>query len=201
MIQNRLTKSKESMDTTWMPSSWSPDYIGNETIRTLGKSETSVTCSLDAAKALYPQSDIQGVSSFESACDAVLTDEASFFFVPVAYPKLNSFLMDTRLTIADYKVRPIPPLVLIGKRTCEYKPEFETIFLHPATEPLLKSSAIKYVKLDFCTSNEVVVERLSNANSDTGGITNLIAASMAGFAPILTLRPEAPMGWLLLKRA
>ncbi|MBO6920180.1 MAG: hypothetical protein JJ858_17270 [Rhizobiaceae bacterium] len=200
MIHERQASSKEFADKAWVPNSWSPDYIGNETIRTLGKSETAVTCSLDAAKALYPQSDIQGVSSFESACDAVLSGEASFFLVPVAYPKLNSFLMDTRLTIADYRIRPIPPLVLVGKKAFGNKAEFETIYLHPATEPLLKTSAIKYVNLDFCSSNEDVVERLGNANSETGGITNLMAASMAGFTPILTLRPEAPMGWFLLKR-
>ena len=139
--------------------------------------------------------------SFEQACDAVLSRQADYVLVPVAYPKLNGFLMDSRLVIADYKVRPIPPLVLVHKNGDEKKKDFACLYLHPATEPLVAKFSIRYDRMHFCRSNEEVVDQLLIGDAEDGGITNLLAARAANLHPTVTLRSESPMGWVLLKRS
>jgi prephenate dehydratase len=182
----------------WQPRDWVPDVIFNKSIATLGSPETAITCSMDAVKVFYPDAALEGVDSFEEACLDVVEGRVKYAFVPVAYPKLNTFLMDSRLVIADYRVRAIPPLVLVhkNKTTCK---NIDKLFLHPATEPLIKKINIEFQCLEYCFSNEDAASKLFDGVDNNAAITNLLAAEAFSLQVSSTLRPEAPMGWLLLK--
>lgn len=127
--------------------------------------------------------------------------EASYALVPAAYPRLNALLMDRRLTIADQKVRCIPPLVIARKPNAMAGGVIDVLFLHPATQPLVTAHGIRCRQIRHCASNESAALNLLASSRLDAAITNQLAAQASMLHVASTLRPAAPMGWLLLKRS
>ena len=134
--------------TTEVPMS---EKVAGKIIATLGNLENPVTCSLDACKALYPDANIDGCDTFEEACRKVIIGSVSYALIPIAYPKINNFLMDINLLIVDQKIRLLPPIVLVSKYENSLT-EYNTLYLHPATEPLVSQKNINAKEIIFCSS-------------------------------------------------
>jgi prephenate dehydratase len=184
----------------WNPEPWERQIAGCRRIVTLGNATNPVTCSMDAALALYPDMDHHGSKSFESAYERTLTHEHDAFLVPTAYPKINAFLMDDRISILDVNVREIPPLVLCTGATAELGEQLRKLFAHPATIPLRSRIAFAIDETVLCDSNEAAAEAALADHEQTVAISNQLAANMMGLRILRVLRRSAPMGWLLLGR-
>lgn len=182
----------------WNPTPWKRQVADCRNVATLGNTANPVTCSMDAALALYPEMDHHGTESFEDAYQRTLSREHDAFLVPTAYPKINAFLMDDRISILDVNVREIPPLVLCTGETGVLNKALRKLFAHPATIPLRPRIAFEIGETVLCDSNETAAEAALTDHDQTAAISNQLAADMMGLQILHILRRSAPMGWLLL---
>lgn len=196
-----MTRHQQVIErSNWKPESWEPELENCEKVITLGNPANPITCSMDAALALYPDVRHVGAGSFEEAHEKTLDLEIDAFLVPAAYPKMNDFLMDDRIYIKDINVREIPPLVLCAKPPKYPKRYLKKIFAHPATLPLRSKIEFEIGETVLCGSNEAAALAVFEDSEQTAAISNQLAADMMGLQVLRILRPAAPMGWLLLGR-
>jgi hypothetical protein len=193
-----LPDTSERDGRSWNPTPWKRQVADCRKIVTLGNTANPVTCSMDAALALYPEMDHHGSETFENAYQRTLTREHDAFLVPTAYPKINAFLMDDRISILDVNVREIPPLVLCTGEAGVLGKGLRKLFAHPATIPLRPRIAFEISETILCDSNEAAAEAALADHDQTAAISNQLAANMMGLQILDVLRRSAPMGWLLL---
>jgi hypothetical protein len=167
-----------------------------ECIGTLGD-DTGLTCSMDAVKRWGKAGKIRGFESFEQAAESTKRGEIPAFVVPCAYPALHTFIMDAELTTAEIFIRRIPALVVVG--TSPVPPKVDTVFHHPATEPLLAEIGIPFERHQPVSSNVKACEEAINTPGSLA-ITNMISAEHYNVQPIKILRQGIEMPWLCLKR-
>jgi len=167
-----------------------------ECIGTLGD-VTGLTCSMDAVRRWGKAGVIRPFESFEQAAESTKRGEISAFVVPCAYPALHTFIMDAELTTAEMFIRRIPALVLVGKTPVPAK--VNTVFHHPATEPLLAEIGVSFERNQPVGSNVKACEA-ALSTPDSLAITNMITAEHFNVQPIKILRPGIEMPWLCFKR-
>lgn len=192
--------SKYTMLKNWHPTPWKRQIENCRKIMTLGDVDKPVTCSMDAALAIYPDMEHISSGSFESAYQRTLDRESDAFLVSTAYPKINNFLMDDEIIILDINAREIPPLVLCTKHSTPSDACFVRLFAHPATIPLVPKITFEVGETILCGSNEAAALATIADSEQTAAISNLLAAEAAELQVLQTLRQAAPMGWLLLGR-
>lgn len=130
-------------------------------VGTLLDSYGGLTCSMVVARQRYGSEHVVGYESFEQASMGVLDGEIGSFLVPAAYPMLREFIMHPLLHAVESFVAPIVPLVVAVPRGSS-RQHAKTLFLHPATEPLLpeRGPAVRLVQLSLlepgCLSGCVV---------------------------------------------
>jgi hypothetical protein len=166
-----------------------------DSIGTLSDSFGGLTCSMVVARGRYGSARIVGCESFEDSSLRVLKGDLSFFLVPAAYPKLREFIMHPILYPVESFIAPIVPLVVAIPKGAP-RGQVGTIFLHPATEPLLADVKLEYDSYRFSASNPAAcVDALSSDSCAT--LTNMPAARHFDMDVIQEVRHAVDMPWIL----
>ena len=164
------------------------------TVGTLSDSYGGLTCSMVVARQRYGSDRVIGCESFENACQSVLGGEIGSFLVPAAYPMLGAFIMHPLLCAVESFVAPIVPLVVAVPKGSS-RQHANTLFLHPATEPLLPDVILQYESYAFSLSNPAACQdALSTASCAT--LTNMPAATHFGMDVIQEVRQAVNMPWV-----
>lgn len=141
---------------------------------------------------------VLGCDSFENAIDAVRRSEAEVAMIAGAYPKIRDFIMDSTIVCFDAFVSSIPPLVAVGSQ--KVSPDtVRTVYLHPATIPLLGDLHIPFDVTNETSSTSAAALR---AVSDNNGlaICNQLAADFYGLKVHQVLRPSLQMPFALFRQ-
>lgn len=163
-------------------------------VATLDENPRGLTCSALAATAIAPKAELKACRSFEEAAAMVKAKKADAMFVPAAYPKLGSFLMDETMAAVAVFLFPIPALVLasvpgalVGK--------IARLFHHPATTPLLPKAKVQPGELVPMSSNTAAAV----CAVETGGvcITNSACAAHFGLRVHQVLRSRRLMPFIV----
>ena len=163
-------------------------------VGTLLDSYGGLTCSMVVARQRYGSEHVVGYESFEQASMGVLDGEIGSFLVPAAYPMLREFIMHPLLHAVESFVAPIVPLVVAVPRGSS-RQHAKTLFLHPATEPLLPDVVLQYDSYNFSSSNPAACQdALSAASCAT--LTNMPAATHFGMDIIQEMRKAVNMPWV-----
>jgi len=142
---------------------------------------------------------ILAFASFEEAVEAVWTGAVEVALVAGAYPKIRDFIMDEGLICIEAFVEQIPPLVVCGMQ--ESAPEnVETVYLHPATIPLLPELAVCYVASVETKATSAAAARATD-DAQSVAICNQLAADYYGLRVHQILRPALNMPFALFQRA
>jgi len=138
-------------------------------------------------------------ASFEEAVEAARTGVADVALVAGAYPKIRDFIMDERLTCIEAFVEKIPPLVVCGMQSVV--PEaVDTVYLHPATIPLLPELAVQYAVPVETQATSAAAAR-AKADPQSVAICNQLAADYYALRVHQILRPALNMPFALFQRA
>jgi prephenate dehydratase len=177
-----------------------PDRVAADTVYkrvcTLGdKSEQ--TCSMDAVRGWGKGLEIVPCETFEAAAQATKSFESDAFVVPAAYPRVNHFIMDQGLEVAEVFIRAIPALVVVGKR--ELSDSADILFHHPATAPLIGELACVPRKCIEVSSNVRACEAAVE-NEASIAITNSLSAEYYQIPVRQVLREGIKMPWLCFVR-
>ncbi|ULO06222.1 hypothetical protein H1230_24780 [Paenibacillus sp. 19GGS1-52] len=162
---------------------------------TLGDNEGFLTCSMHIAKNLNNADTIVPYPLFEEAAKDLKSERISCLLVPGAYPKINSFIMDSELEVSESFVKKIPALVLSGfGGKC---PEnIDIIFHHPATTYLLSEITTSYKENIAVSSNpegcRMVIKNINRSIT----ITNQLCADHYGLTTYKVLRKGINMPWV-----
>lgn len=147
-----------------------------QSVGTLCDEPDGLTCSIDAARRWGKAKQIMSYPSFEEAADHVRQGIISAVLVPCAYPRLNFFIMDNGLLVKELFSLKIPPLLLVGVEK-DPPASVETLFLHPATFPLVSEIPILFQNHQFVSSNSQACTVLREASASAMAITNGLCAS------------------------
>jgi prephenate dehydratase len=142
---------------------------------------------------------ILGLESFEAAIDAVKTGKAEVALIAGAYPKIRDFIMDASLTCIDSFIEQIPPLVLTGVQP-SLPSSIETIYLHPATIPLLPKVSTRYDKTVETKATSAAAAKAKN-DPQSLAICNKLAADYYGLNIHQILHPVLNMPFALFQIA
>ena len=170
-------------------------------IGTIGDKSGYLTCSMSVAHKAFPYAIIVPFSSFENAIMALKANRVLRVIVPAAYPLINSFIMDSTLTISDYFIMPIPPLVFALKgNTCEEK-DIKRVYTHKATACLLDEVNLSpKPSIVYVNSNIEACKRLKGSKTaNSGAITNRLCADYYKLKAIHQLRDSVDMPWVVFK--
>lgn len=153
---------------------------GISTIGTLGNDPNDVTCSILAAKSLTGEFTIAAFSEFEFAAKFLITDNIDAMIVPGAYPNISKFIMNEQLVVTDVFTYTIPPLVFASKNRVT-KSEYDILYNHPATNPLLNDIGMaKWHEQKNVSSNTVACLRVLESEYACCAITNAACADKYG---------------------
>lgn len=149
---------------------------GISIIGTLGNDSNDVTCSVLAAKSLGKSFTIAAFREFEFAANSLIENGIDAMVVPGAYPNISKFIMNERLAVVDVYTYIIPPLVFASKYMTS-KSEYETLYNHPATNPLLSDIVnVKWKKQENVSSNTIACLKALESNYTACAITNAACA-------------------------
>lgn len=149
-------------------------------IGTLGKDAQDVTCSILATKSLGNTFTIAAFGEFEYAAESLLDNKIDAMVVPGAYPKIGKFIMDKRLVVRDVFTYIIPELVFASEYA-KCKEQYDILYNHPATNPLL--SDIHYAKWNSqenVSSNTVACLNVLGSEKNACAVTNSACAEKYG---------------------
>ncbi|OAX45430.1 hypothetical protein [Paenibacillus sp. AD87] len=162
---------------------------------TLGDEEGFLTCSMHIAKKLNNSDIIKPYPEFEAAAEDLKSGEISCLLVPGAYPKLNSFIMDSELVVSESFVEKIPALVLSGFHA-ECPDQIDVIFHHPATTYLLSELSIIYRESSTVSSNPEACRKVMHHTERSIALTNQLCADHYGLVTYKVLREGINMPWV-----
>lgn len=162
---------------------------------TLGDDEGFLTCSMHIAKKLHNADTIVPYPLFEEAAKDLKSERISCLLVPGAYPKINSFIMDSELEVSESFVRKIPALVLSGFEK-KSPPNIDIIFHHPATAFLLSEVTTSYKENIAVSSNTESCKMVIENKNRSIAITNQLCADHYGLTTYKVLRKGINMPWV-----
>lgn len=169
----------------------------NGMIGTLGKDSNDVTCSVLATKSLAGEFTIAGFSEFELAAEALMTDSIDAMIVPGAYPHISKFIMNEQFSVLDVFTYIIPPLVFASRYPI-IKREYDIIYNHPATNPLLNDiSNAKWSKQENVSSNTIACLKVLESDYISCAITNAICAEKYGLSIHQVIRVGIKMPFVI----
>lgn len=174
-------------------------FYSYQSVGTLCDEPNGLTCSIDAAKRWGKAKDIKPYPTFEEAANDVKQGTISAFLVPCAYPRLNTFIMDSELLANELFSLRIPPLVLVGVEK-DPPTSVKTLFLHPATFPLVPEVPILSDQQEFVTSNSKACAILLESPSSAIAITNGLCASFYHLHTYKVLREGILMPFICFTR-
>ena len=157
----------------------------------------NLTSSYYVAEKRFLSHRILGLSSFEDAVNSVKNGEAEVALVAGAYPKIRDFIMDPSLICVEAFVEQIPPLVVAGIQNQEVI-EVKTIYLHPATIPLLKHVNVKYNQLIETQATSAAASKAKDDKKSVA-ICNQLAADYYQLNIFQILIPSLNMPFALFK--
>ncbi|WP_339273512.1 hypothetical protein MKY59_20700 [Paenibacillus sp. FSL W8-0426] len=162
---------------------------------TLGDDEGFLTCSMHIAKKMDNSDLIKPYPEFEAAADDLKSGEISCLLVPGAYPKLNSFIMDSDLVVSESFVEKIPALVLSGFQVV-CPEQIDIIYHHPATTYLLTELDIIYRENCTVSSNPEACRKVMLNTERSLALTNQLCADHYGLVTYKVLREGIQMPWV-----
>lgn len=162
---------------------------------TLGDDEGFLTCSMHIAKKMDNSDMIKPYPEFEAAAEDLKSGAISCLLVPGAYPKLNSFIMDSDLVVSESFVEKIPALVLSGFHAA-CPEQIELIFHHPATTYLLSELNIAYRENSTVSSNPEACRQVMLNTETSIALTNQLCADHYGLVTYKVLREGIQMPWV-----
>ncbi|MFC9711286.1 hypothetical protein ACFTRD_24410 [Paenibacillus sp. NPDC056933] len=162
---------------------------------TLGDDEGFLTCSMHIAKKLGNSERIKPYPEFEAAAEDLKSGVISCLLVPGAYPKLNSFIMDSELVVSESFVEKIPALVLSGfDAVCPE--QIDIIYHHPATTYLLSELDTIYRESRTVSSNPEACRKVMHNKEKSIALTNQLCAEHYGLVTYKVLREGINMPWV-----
>jgi len=172
-------------------------YTKNITrIGTLGNSESDPTCSILAVKSLNGPFTIVPFEEFERIVDPLLAEDIDAMVVPGAYPYISKFIMNDRLVVSNVFTFVIPSLVF-GSKYQMPKDEYEILYNHPATNPLLGDINAKWGEQVNVNSNSVACLKVLENSHECCAITNSACAQQYGLYVHKVLRAGINMPFVV----
>lgn len=167
---------------------------------TLGDDEGFLTCSMHIAKKLNNSDLIKPYPQFEAAAEDLKSGAISCLLVPGAYPKLNSFIMDSELVVSESFVEQIPALVLCGSHAV-CPDQIDIIFHHPATTYLLTEISTTYRENSTVSSNPEACRKVMHNAEGSIALTNQLCADHYGLVTYKVLREGINMPWVCFTKS
>ena len=165
-------------------------------IGTLGNDVNDATCSILAVKSLKEPISIVPFTEFELIVSPLLAEEIDAMVVPGAYPHISRFIMNELLVVANVFTFVIPPLVF-GSKEPVPKINYETLYNHPATNPLIGDTKAKWVNQVNVSSNSVACLSVLQSDKDCCAITNSECAQRYGLYVHQVLRADINMPFVV----
>ncbi|KGE18724.1 hypothetical protein [Paenibacillus wynnii] len=162
---------------------------------TLGDNEGYLTCSMHVAKSMNNADTIVPYPLFEEAAKDLKSERISCLLVPGAYPKINSFIMDSELEVSESFVKKIPALVLCGSKE-DCPTTIHIIFHHPATTYLLSEISTSYKENINVSSNPEACRMVIDNTDCSIAISNQLCADHYGLSTYKVLRKGINMPWV-----
>jgi hypothetical protein len=170
------------------------------TLGTLCDEPNGLTSSFHVAKGLGRHDELAGFPTFEMAAEAVKAGAIEACLVPAAYPLTYRFIMDASLEAVETCLAAVPDVVLVSTRA-EMPPAIETLFQHPATEPLSRELGRPVHRHEFTTSNSAAcVQLLGYGSQDGMAITNALCAAYYRLTTHMVLRRQLQMPFICFGR-
>ena len=167
------------------------------TIGTLGNNPNDVTCSILAAKSLGNIFKIAAYNEFELAAESLIGENIDAMLVPGAYPNISKFIMNEQIAVMDVFTYIIPPLVFASKKA-QPNPQYDILYNHPATNPLLGDICkAKWTKQENVSSNTVACLKVLDSKQICCAITNAACAEKYGLLIHQVIRDKINMPFVI----
>lgn len=160
----------------------------------------TLSCSFQAAEEWGMAKEIRPFSTFEEAAKAVKRGEIQACLVPGAYPNIGLFIYDRDLQVRETFVATIAPMVLVGTER-PAPASVRTIFLHPATAPLLNEVNITFENSSTVVSNCRACTALMASPLPAAAITTGLCARYFELPIYRVLRVGIRMPFVVFTRA
>lgn len=169
-------------------------------IGTLGNNSNDVTCSILAAKSLGVSFEVTAFSEFELAAESLVNNEIDAMLVPGAYPSISKFIMNRELTVIDTFMYIIPSLVFASNYKT-MQTEYDILYNHPATNPLLSDIyGVAWDKQENVSSNTVACLKVLESKYASCAITNSVCAERYGLVVHQIIRKGINMPFIIFTK-
>ena len=159
----------------------------------------NLTCSYQAAlKKIKNSSKIVSYATFEDAASDVKQETLESFLVPVAYPDVGKFIMDSELKVVLTFEFKIPPLVLAGAQKIRLN-YINNLYYHPATKHLIPELNLEIKSIQETASNAESAE-LAKIIENSSAITNQLCADFYMLNIHMVLRSGINMPFLVFNK-
>jgi len=168
-------------------------------LATLCDDPIGLTCSMNAAQRWGGAEELISAASFEDAANAVINGRADAFLVAGAYPKLNAFIMDSKLIATDVFILKIPSLQM----ACQAKDAgeiFENMYHHVAVSPLIEESRVRWQNAINSPSNSEACRMMIADARPSACVTNALCSDHFQLKVLETLRVGIEMPWVCFEK-